>query len=141
MLEQNTLSTPTTSDCGKVATERTTLHTDIVQSAEKPPIVTVLLPGLRIPSLNELLRMHYGRRAALSNRYHRLLANCAFDLREAISQSRLTAIILSEDASCSGMKSPESTDATMQNRPASLGSMNRKKARFTKWKFGKRGRR
>lgn len=131
--DQNTLSMPLTSVCGKVATGRGIRQADTVQSAAKAR-ATILLPGLRVPSLNELLRMHYGQRCALSNRYRRLLASCASRLREDIEERRSTEIILWEVSNSCGTKSQAYSDGMMQNISVSNGATNKRKGRYAKWK-------
>ena len=128
----------TPSGSGKGATGRGTPAPDIAPSADEA-LATILLPGVEIPSLNRLLRMHFGARCALSGNYRRLLASSASSLRAAIAGSRSIVIICWADSSRSATRSRGSSAATTPNIAASSGSTGRNRGRYARWKYGKYG--
>ncbi len=111
------------------------------QSAESADGARVVLifPGLKIPSLNELINWHYIKRSKLHKDYSRRLAACKLPLQEAIEEHRSTLIISLEDASRSGMKSRGSSDGTTPSTGGSTGSTGKKKATSAWWKSRRRG--
>ena len=129
-------SNPMKPDSGRDAAGSGTPQTERAGTAENP-VLSIYLPGLKIPSLNALLNMHWTMRSRLHKLYSRRLRNCESQLREAIAEHRSTVIISWEEQSSSATKSRVSSGGMTRSTSESNGSTGRKKARFPKWRSRK----
>ena len=138
---QNEGSTRTSSECGSAASrELCTPGSGDVPNAEKP-LLTLVFPNYRPPSLNEVLAQHWSKRQRSKNHCSELVELAASSLREATGRpGRLIVIICWAPVKSSGTKSRQKSSAEMMtpNPTRSSGSTGRSRAGASRWKFSKR---
>jgi len=114
---------------------------DVSAGSAEIPVLTIVLPDFRPPSLNELLKKHWTHLQKYKSRCARLMRRAGSSLRAAMDQpDRLIMIILWEGSKPCGTRSPKGSSEgnPTPRKTASNGSTGRSRAMGAKWRFSRR---
>ena len=132
-------STRSNSGCGKAAAGNF-IPPEVCAGSAENPVLTIVLPDFRPPSLNELLKKHWTHLQKYKSRCAKLMRRVESSLRAATEQqARLTMIILWEGSKPCGTRSPKKscTADPTPKRTGSNGFTGRSRGTGAKWKFFK----